>query len=104
VETIGYILSAIGGLIHLVCFVLVLVKMFKNGKTGLAIVCIVLTCCGSLGMIIAFVYGWIKSAEWNIRNLMLTWTVGFVMAVAGVALNPGQITTIQQQIQQQQHP
>jgi hypothetical protein len=104
VATIGSILMGVGVLINLVCFILVLIKMFGHGKTLLAVVCIVLTCCGSLGMIIGFIYGWVKSTEWNIRNTMLVWTLGWVMMIAGGLMNPGQITTLQEQIQQQQHP
>jgi hypothetical protein len=101
-ETLGTILAAVGGIISFVCYILVLVKMFQNGKTGLAIVCIVLFCVCGLGVLIAFIYGWVKSGEWNIRNIMLAWTVGIVLDIAGSALNPTQFTKIQTQIQQQQ--
>jgi hypothetical protein len=103
VDMIGSILIGVGSLIHLVCFIIVLVRMFQHGNTVLAILCIVLTCCGGVGIIIAFIYGWFKNAEWNMRNIMLVWTLGWVMMIAGGVMNPGQITAIQQQIQQQQH-
>ena len=69
----------------LVCFVLVLIKMFKNDQTVLAVVCIVLIFCG--GPLIAFVYGWIKSKEWDLKKVMLGWTAVIVaQLVLGIAL------------------
>ena len=100
---LGWILSSVGGLMILVCLILVWVKMFQNGKTGLAILFIVLTCCG-IGMLVTFIYGWVKSGEWNIRNIMWAWTAGLVLSIIGAALNPAQYTDIQRQIQQQQVP
>jgi hypothetical protein len=67
VETIGQILTGIGGLGGLICFILVLVQMFQRGSSVLAIACLVLTLCCGLGALIAFIYGWIKNSEWGIR-------------------------------------
>jgi hypothetical protein len=91
-DLVGQILSGIGGLGALICFILVLVKMFQNGATGLAIACIVLAFCCGIGALIAFIYGWIKSGEWNLRNVMLVWTVCIVLSVIGNAMNPAQFT------------
>ena len=62
------------GLASFVCFILVVVKMFQNDQTGLGIVTLITSLCG-IGTLIAFIYGWIKSSEWNIKTLMLVWTV-----------------------------
>jgi hypothetical protein len=82
------ILSLVLSLVSLVCFVMVLVQMFQHGQTGLGIACIVLALCG-IGVLIAFVYGWIKSNEWNIKNLMLAWTgaivVNILLSIVGIA-------------------
>ncbi len=99
--TIGMILSVVGSIISLVCFILVLIKMFQNGQTGLGIACIVLFFCCGLGGLIAFIYGWVKSGQWNIQNIMIAWTVGIILNIAGAAMNPQQFQQIQQ-IQQQQ--
>lgn len=96
--TLGSILGGIGGLIVLVCHIIVIVKMFQRGKTGLGILAIVLTCCG-VGAIFTLIYGWVKSTEWNIKNLMIAYSIGWVLGIAGGAMNPGQITVIQQQFQ-----
>ncbi len=93
---VGLILQIVGGIAVLVCFIMVEIKMFQNGKTGLGIVCIVLYCC-AIGMLINFIYGWMKSAEWNIRNVMLVYTVGLIIAIIGGVMNPQQYNV--QQIQ-----
>jgi hypothetical protein len=97
------ILSGVGGLISLVCFILVLVKMFQNGKTGLGIACIVLFFCCGIGGLVAYIYGWVGSGDWDLRNVMLAWTVGIILGIVGGALNPGQFQQFQQ-IQVEQQP
>jgi hypothetical protein len=92
----------VGSLIALVCFILVIVKMFQHQHTGLAIVCIVLFCC-FVGHLIGFIFGWMKSGEWNIRNIMIAWTVGLVMEIAGVAISPPDYSQFQKQLEQQQN-
>jgi len=84
------VLQIAAGIASLVCF-MVLMAMFQHGQTGLGIACIVLIFCG-VGGLIAFIYGWVKSSEWNIKNLMLLWTGAIVIAILGTglsfALNP----------------
>jgi hypothetical protein len=98
-ETLGTILAIVGGLISLVCYILVLIQMFQHGRTGLAIACIVLLCVCGIGGLIAFIFGWVKSGEWGIKNIMLAWTVGVILNIAGGALNPKQVQDIQGQFQ-----
>jgi hypothetical protein len=95
-ETVGTILGAVAGLGSLVCYVLVLIKMFQNGQTGLGIACIVLLLCCGLGGLIAFVYGWIKAGEWGITNIMMIWTVFVVLNIASGIMNPGQFQQLRQ--------
>jgi hypothetical protein len=72
-------LHGIVSLIQIVCFILVVVQMFKHNQTGMGVASLVtLILCG-LGMLIAFIYGWVKAGEWHINNLMLTWT-GAILA------------------------
>ena len=47
-DLVGQILSGVGGLGSLVCFIFVLYKMFTSGQVVLAIVCIL--CCGFGGL------------------------------------------------------
>ncbi len=71
----------IGGL---VCFILVLIKMFQSGETAMGIVCIVTFILCGLGMLIAFILGWINVSNWRIQQVMLIWTGCFV---CGILLN-----------------
>jgi hypothetical protein len=73
-------------LVSLVCFILVLVAMFKNEQTVMGIVCIVTIFCG-IGGLIAFVYGWMKAGEWNLQQVMLAWTGAFVLYLILFGIN-----------------
>jgi hypothetical protein len=84
------IVSILINVVVLVCFILVLVKMFQHGQTGLGIATAVTAICG-IGFLIAFVYGWIKSSEWNLKPVMLAWTAAIVV---GIALNIYISTTV----------
>ena len=76
-------LSFVVGIVSLVCFIMVIVKMFQNDQQTMGIVCIVgIFCC--FGGILAFILGWINNAAWGIRNIMLIWT-GCI--VVGIILN-----------------
>ena len=100
-------LSLIIGIGWLICFILVLVKMFQNDQVVMGVVCIVLIFCG-IGPLVAFVYGWIKSSEWNIQKLMLIWTgcfignllLGAMILVIGLTMAPNMME-MQQQMQQE---
>ncbi len=83
------LLNLIGGLCgigSLICFILVLVKMFQDKQTGLAIACILLVLLCGIGALIGFVYGWINAAKWRIQNVMLAWTACIVVGVVVNAL------------------
>jgi hypothetical protein len=79
-----WVLAFIAGLVGLVFFVLVVVEMFKRQQNGLAIACIVLALCTGIGYLIAFVYGWMKATEWNIKKIMLAWTACFAVQLVFV--------------------
>jgi hypothetical protein len=96
----GQVIQSVLGVIQLVCFILVIVKMFQNGKTGLAIVCIV-TSCFCIGGLITFIYGWMKSKEWNLMPIMLTWTGAFVLGIIMNFIFPTDYSAIQQQLPHQ---
>ncbi len=75
----GQVLQSIVGLVAFVCLVIVIVKMFQNGQTGLGIAMILLTCFCGIGYFITFIYGWIKSREWNLSTVMLVWTGAIII-------------------------
>jgi ABC-type uncharacterized transport system permease subunit len=87
-QILGSTLQAAAFLGSVICFILVVVKMFQNNHTVLGIVCIVLACCFLLGFLIAYVYGWMKSGQWNLRNVMLIWTVCIIVGLLGGYLSP----------------
>ena len=75
------VFSGLGGicaLVSLVCWILVVVAMFKHNKTALGILSILL--CG-IGALIAFVYGWQQHKEWNLTKIMTAWTVAIVVGI-----------------------
>ena len=71
--------QGLAGIASLICFILVVVAMFQRQQTGLGIACIVLLFCFGIGALIAFIYGWMKSSEWNLKNVMIIWTIAIVI-------------------------
>jgi hypothetical protein len=71
------ILSLFIGIGSLVCWIIVLVKMFKDEKILLGILGII---CG----IITFIYGWVKVEEYQIKKVMIWWTV---LIIASIIIN-----------------
>ncbi|MBC8506223.1 MAG: hypothetical protein H8D34_15280 [Chloroflexi bacterium] len=69
----GTFLAAVGGIGALICFVLVLIKLF-NEKGALH---------GILGILCGlypFIWGWMNVGRLNIRNIMLLWTACAILA------------------------
>lgn len=69
------ILSSVAGLVYLICAIYVLIKIFQDGKILMGILGIVT--CG----IVAFVYGWMNVARYNIRNIMIAWSVAWAISL-----------------------
>ena len=69
------ILGGIAGLGSLICFIIVLIKQFQEG--GVLHGIIGLITCG----IWTFIWGWINSGRLNIRNIMLVWTLLWLVAI-----------------------
>ena len=74
------ILYYLMSVVALVCWILVLVQIFKHQQIALGII-------GILCPIVAFVYGWIKAREWGIKNIMLGWTAAIVLQILFGALS-----------------
>ena len=69
-----YILSIVAGIGNLICFIIVLIKLFQQ-KGALH---------GILGLICGlytFIWGWINAARLNIKNIMLIWTVTILLSI-----------------------
>jgi hypothetical protein len=77
--TIGTILYFIGIIGSIICWVMVLIKMFPAEgalKGILAIIC----------SLYAFIWGWINAGRFNLRNVMWGWTACIVVLIIGAIL------------------
>lgn len=70
------ILGMIAGIGSLICFIIVLIKQFQNAGVVHGIIGIIT--CG----IWTFIWGWLNAGKLNIRNIMLIWTVLWILAIA----------------------
>lgn len=81
---------------NLVCFIMVLIKLFK-AKGALH---------GILGLICGlytFIWGWINAGPQNIKNIMLIWTACFVLSMpVGFMFNKSVMEQAMQQGQSMQ--
>lgn len=108
---VGYAILGLFSLGALVCQIMVLVEMFKRGQTGLGIACAILSFCG-IGVLVNYIFGWVKSAEWGLKKVMLVWTacivlsmitfVGIGIAAAATVMNNPELQKQFQEIQELQ--
>jgi hypothetical protein len=75
--------SGVAGLVNLVCLIIVVVKIFQDGKVGLGILGIF---CG----IFTFIYGWMNVDRYNIRTVMIIWSVAVALSVGAQVMAPHQ--------------
>ena len=61
-------ISTILGIVSLVCFIMVLVKIFQAGETGMGVTCIITFFLCGIGALIALIYGWTKADELQARK------------------------------------
>jgi hypothetical protein len=90
---------AIASLVSVICFILVVIEMLQRGAVAMAVTCILLSLCCGLGGIVAFVYGWMRSSDWNIATVMKVWTVAFIVDLLAGFINPAPWRSIQQLFQ-----
>jgi len=69
------ILGMIAGLGCLICFIIVLIKQFQTAGAVHGIIGIIT--CG----IWTFIWGWMNAGKLNIKNIMMIWTVLFIVAL-----------------------
>jgi hypothetical protein len=87
-DAIGQALYYIGGIAGLICFILLLVRMFQEGESRLGTVCIVLAFCGGIGSLVAFVVGWVRAREWQVTQIMVVWSLCYILIIAGLIVSP----------------
>jgi hypothetical protein len=73
----GLILT-VSGIVSLVCWIMVLIKIFKD-NVGLGILGVI---CG----LFAFIYGWVKVKEYDCKNVMVAWSAAMVVSIIANAL------------------
>ena len=81
------ILAMLVGIGCLICFIIVLIKLFQNEGALKGILGII---CG----LYTFIWGWMNSERLGIRNIMMIWTLLIIVQlvlnfVFGVAMIPG---------------
>lgn len=90
--TIGNILIGIAGITTLICWIMVLIKMFTTESSPLM---------GIIGIICplwAFIWGWMNAGKAGTKKIMLIWTAAFVLNIIGAVLTvPGNIERAKQQ-------
>ncbi len=69
------ILALVLSVVSLVCFIIVLIKQFQNGGVLHGIIGIVT--CG----IWTLIWGWMNAAQLNIKNIMMIWTLVFILCI-----------------------
>lgn len=63
------ILALLTGIGYLICWIIVLIKQFRDAGVVHGIIGIIT--CG----IWTFIWGWMNASRLNIRNIMLIWTI-----------------------------
>ena len=76
------ILALIASLVSLVCFIMVLIKLFQTEGALLGILGLI---CG----IYTFIWGWMKNEEQGIRQIMIYWTAAIVAGIVFQMLGGG---------------
>ena len=81
------ILAMLVGLGSLICFIIVLIKLFQNEGALKGILGLI---CG----LYTFIWGWMNSDRLGIRNIMMIWTLLIIISlilnfVFGAAMVPG---------------
>lgn len=66
--------SYLVGIGSLVCFILVLIKLFQKEGVGLGIL-------GIICALYTFIWGWINHKTQKITNIMLIWTILIIIAM-----------------------
>jgi len=81
------LLYGAGALGSLVCWIIVLVKMFKTESSPVP---------GILGIICnlwAYIWGWMHSTTADLKKIMLLWTVAIVVCIVGAMMSAGSMAT-----------
>lgn len=86
----GMALVVVGGIGSLVCWIMVLIKMFSNKEKGGVLQGVI----GIICSLWAFIWGWMNSGLVG-KNIMLAWTVCIVLSMIGNFLAAGEMMPAQ---------
>lgn len=81
------IIALLVGLGCLICYIIVLIKLFQNDGLVKGIIGII---CG----LFTFIWGWMNANRYGIKNIMMIWTLLLIIAIIlnfafGVSMVPG---------------
>lgn len=68
------ILAMLAGLGFLICYIIVLIKLFQNEGALKGIL-------GFLCGLYTFIWGWMNATKLGIKNIMLIWTLLFIVCL-----------------------
>ena len=68
------LIALVVGLVNLVLFIMVLIKLFQKEGTVKGIL-------GLICSLYTFIWGWMKAKELNITNIMWAWTACIVIGI-----------------------
>jgi len=74
--TLGIAILAIGGIGSIICWIMVLMKMFQNEKPLIGIL-------GVLCSLWAFIWGWMKASDLGLKKTMLIWSACIGLTIVG---------------------
>jgi hypothetical protein len=69
-----YFLLIAASIVSLVCWIMVLIKMFQSEGALKGILGII---CG----IYAFIWGWMNAGRFNMKNIMIAWTIAIILSI-----------------------
>ncbi|TWT30014.1 hypothetical protein [Blastopirellula retiformator] len=72
------IVALVLGILQLIYFIQVLMRMFSNDESTLGIICIVLTLCSGFGPLLTYIMGWVKMDKLQTQAIMPKWTTYLV--------------------------
>lgn len=81
-EFVLQVTNTVASIAVLICTILVLVKMFQNKQTGLAIASIVLC---FLAWLITLIVGWKNRAAWQLGKVMPIFTLSVLLSFVSAA-------------------
>lgn len=79
-------LAVVAGLASLVCWIMVLIKIFQDGKIGLGVL-------GIICPLFAFIYGWVRVSDFGMQTIMLVWSVAIAVGIGNNILFRPTVTT-----------